>query len=107
MLLIDVYAWATQPDQNATLKRQLAAAIASAAVQVLSEDPVTPNNTNRQLWAKRVLATPTAPLGMADQMIWGCLGNVAIQNELAAPGSHVPDSDLEYCVSTLIDVYSP
>jgi hypothetical protein len=107
MNLVDVYAWATQPDKNAALCKQLAAAVAVAAVQVLSEVATYPNHANRLLWAKRVLLTPAAPLAMADQMVWGVLGNATVQGELAATPFAVPDGDMQFVVSTLIDVYSP
>jgi hypothetical protein len=85
----------------------LAAAIAAAAVGVLSESPDFHNHPNRLSWAKRVLISPDAPGTMADQMIWGVLGNVTIQAELEAEGSVVPDGDLEFSVGQLIDTYAP
>lgn len=106
MNLTDIYDWATAPDQRAILHKQLAAAIASAAVQVLSEDVKTFNHGNRVAWASRVLLTPDAPGKMADQMVWGVLGNATILGELAANRT-VPDGDMQFTVNSLIDVYAP
>lgn len=106
MQLTEVYAWATESDKNAELKKQLAAAIASAAVQILAEPNTTFNHANRVAWANSVLDNPTAPLQQADQMIWGVLGNVTIQSQLAAGGA-VPDGDLQFVVNSLVDTYSP
>lgn len=107
MLLVDVYRWATPADpQNQDLKKQLAAAIAIAAVQVLSEATSTTNHANRILWAKRAIATANAPHDMALQMIWGVMANVAIQNEITASGT-VPDGDMQFTVNSLVDTYAP
>lgn len=106
MQLVTVWEWATQPATNANLKKQLAAAIATAAVQVLAEDYKTWNHANRVTWANTVLATPDAPSEEADQFIWGVLGNVTIQGELETNGT-VPDGDLQFTVASLIDTYAP
>lgn len=105
MLLIDVFGWATDVDRNATLKKQLAAAIANAAVQILAEPETTYNHERRVTWARSVLASPDAPAKEADQMIWGVLGNTTIQGELGAGGT-VPDSDLQFTTNSLVDTYA-
>lgn len=105
MQLVDVYNWATEPAANATLMKQLAAAIATAAVQVLAEPETTYNHDKRIAWARACLATPEAPLEMANQMIWGVLGNVTVQGELQSTGV-VPDGDLAFVVASLVDTYA-
>lgn len=107
MLLLEVYAWATGGHANGDLKNQLAAGIAVAAVNVLAESTDAHNHANRVLWAKRVLNSPQSPLDMANQMIWGVLGNTTIQGELAAEGSVVPDGDLFFVIASLVDTYAP
>lgn len=105
MLLIDVYRWGTDSSKNGDLRKQLAAAIATAAVQVLAELPETVNHADRLMWAQSVLATPDAPAAMADRMLWGALGNPAIQNELQQDGA-VPDGDLQFTVNSLVNTYA-
>lgn len=105
MDLSTVWQWATQPDHNAELKKQLAAAIATAAVQILAEPEQTYNHERRVAWARSVLESPDAPGKVADQMVWGVLGNVTIQGELDANGT-VPDNDLSFTVASLVDTYA-
>lgn len=107
MLLADMFKWAapSQPS-NEDLRKQLAAAIAMAAVAVLTESANTANHANRLTWAKRVIATRDAPIQMADQMAWGLLGNATIQAALATTGV-AADSDVSFVVASLIDVYAP
>lgn len=106
MQLSNVYTWATSTEENAEFKKQLAAAIATAAVAVLAESRDVANHDRRRVWAASVLASPNAPLDMANQMIWGVLGNTTIQGELSANGV-VPDGDLAFTINSLIDVYAP
>jgi hypothetical protein len=105
--LIDVYGFAVEPAQNADLKKQLAAAIATAAVQILSESKDTANYDDRHTWAKRAIATPAGPGLMADQMIWGFLGNATVQADLGADPPAVDDGAVQFVVNTLINVYAP
>ncbi len=106
MLLIDIYSWATQPAQNTVLVKQLTAAIATAAVQVIAESADIPNHAGRILWAKRVLATASSPGEMAQEMIWGLLGNGTIQADITATGT-CSDYDVQYVVTNnLINVYA-
>lgn len=74
-------------------------AVATAAQQVLAEAPSTVNHTARVAWAK--LALKDAAL-MADEMMWGVVGNPTIQN-LAAGST---DNDIQFVVNSLIDTFA-
>jgi hypothetical protein len=99
MTLAEVYSWATDTTRNATLKQQIASALAVAAVNVLAESGNTDYHLLRAAWAKSVLASSDAPLELANKYIWGVLGNPSIQASLESSGA-VSDSDLQFTVNS-------
>ena len=105
MQLTNVYDWATLDQANANLKKQIAAAIAVAAVNVLAEPIATEHHMERAAWARKVLATSTSPLEEATQMIWGVLGNATIQNDLQTNGA-TTDANVQFVVDSLVDTYA-
>lgn len=97
MAYADIYAPAT--DATHSLRKQTAVAMFKAAVDIVAEDPGTPNHANRMWWARQVLDSNSGPVEMASRWIWKVLENATIQ----ANPSAATDSDVQFVVNSIID----
>lgn len=86
---------------------QLAGALLAAAVQVVNESAGQPNHANRVLFANLILLNPQsaavtmAPALMTNATLAGQAGNVP-----GASGTPFSDSDVDFVVASLYDVYA-
>lgn len=93
--------------KNPTTLDQLAGALLAAAVQVVNEPTSQPNHANRILFANLILlnplqaATTMAPALMTNPTLAGQAGNAP-----GASGTPFADSDVDYVVASLFDVYA-
>jgi len=96
--LLDTYNLATGTDGSILLAK-CTAAVAKTAQAILSEPPQTQNHSNRLRWAKAALVDPSSE---AKRMLWAVLGNPTVQ----ANGASTPDSDLEWVVGQLVNIFA-
>lgn len=95
MALLDVY----NLKSNAEFKARIAAAVASAANDILNEDPGTTNHAERVVWAKAAMKDAE---GSAEQMLWSVVQNPTIQtNGLASS-----DNDIQFVVNSNVDYFA-
>jgi hypothetical protein len=85
--------------RNTTLKDKVSVAVAVAAQDVRNEAENTPNHRARRRWADMASVNPEA---IAEQMMWAVLGNPTIQTN----GEESPDSDVQFVVNGLVDVFA-
>lgn len=98
MAYTDIYTAAT--DGTHVLRKQVAVAMHSAAVDVINEDEATENHSNRLVWARRVTQGNSGPLDMAERWIWKVLENATIQ---ASPDT-ATDNDVQFVVNSIVNV---
>lgn len=85
------------------LINRIEAAVAYVAQYVLIEDVNAVNHAARLAWAKQVLLSNQSR-SMAQSMAWAVIANATIAALLAA-GAPVPDSDIEYVISSSAAVW--
>lgn len=100
MALTDIYDAAVPADSR--LRKQIAAAVHKAAVDVRNEATNTANHARRLTWADKVLNNPDGPAFWAGVFVWGVLENATI---VASPGA-ATDNDVQFVVNSLIDRYA-
>ena len=93
MAYTDIYNAATVADH--VLRKQVAVALAKAAVDIQNEDPATANHSQRLSWARKAADDPVA---WAEKAIWIVLENATIQ---AAPTT-TTDSDVQFVVNSAV-----
>lgn len=101
----DIYAATGADPAKPRLIKQIAVAVSKAATDVLNEDDATAKHSDRLTWARRVKLSGggvSAPVTMAESMVWEVLANATIQ---AAP-SAATDSDVQFVVNSLIDKFA-
>lgn len=76
---------------NAMLRNAVVAAVALVALEVVAEDPATPDHTLRLEWANRALEQTT---GVAEGMLWAIAANDGI-GQAALNGKPTDDLVLE------------
>jgi hypothetical protein len=84
---------------SSNLRNRVTVAVVKAAQDVLNEDAGTPNHAGRLRWAQTALQDAE---GMAERLLWGVVGNAAIQ----ANGEASADGDLQFVVNGLIDTFA-
>jgi hypothetical protein len=86
---------------------QVQGALLAAAAQIFNEDPTAPNHASRRAWANAIYASPEA---QARAFMPGMLTNATIAasagNAPGDSGTPVSDSDVDYVVSSLFNVYA-
>lgn len=97
MAYTDIYTAAT--DDTHVLRKQVAVAIFTAAVNVVNESPDTENHAARLHWARRVLVGNDGPTSEAGVAIWKVLENATIQ---AAPAAS-EDNDVQFAVNAIVN----
>lgn len=83
---------------NAALSNRMTCAVAIAAQAVFGEDAGTANHAARLAWAQKAIADPEA---MGRKMVWGVLGDPAIQ----AAGAGATDAQIQASVDALVDQF--
>jgi len=96
MAYTDIYTAATTSDH--VLRKQIAVAMFSAAVDIINEAESTANHYNRLAWAKKVVSSNSAPLTEAEKWIWKVLENATIQASPAA----AEDNDVQFVVNSIL-----
>lgn len=93
--------------RNETFAARTAMCLTIAAINVANEADTTPNHANRLAFAQRVLKNEINSKLVAAAAI---AYNGTLQAEInAAPsqfGASVPDSDLQFVVNSLIDLFA-
>lgn len=85
--------------RSAVLKDKVSVAVAVAAMNIRNEAESTANHRARRRWAESALINPELA---ADSMLWAILGNPVIQDA----GDDSTDSDVQFVVNSLIDVFA-
>lgn len=96
MALIDKY---NLRHGSAVLRNRIAAACATAALDVLYEADTTPNYTQRRGWAISAL---TDASGMAERMMWAVIADATI----ATKGEAATDAEIQNAVNGRIDLFA-
>jgi hypothetical protein len=96
MSLIDIRNLALEAGN---LKAKTEGACLKAAYDIINEDPVTANHTNRIAWARDVLLDFQLEAG---KMYLTVLSNVTIQIN----GNNSTDNDVQYVVNSLINQFA-
>lgn len=93
--------------RDPTVLDQLAGVLLSAAFNVVNESPGTANHANRVIFANLIFANcqqaalVVAPALMTNPTLAGQAGNAP-----GPSGTPFPDSDVEYVVSSVFDLYA-
>jgi len=85
------------------LINRIEAAVAYVAQYILIESPDAVDHAARLAWAQRVLLNNQSR-SMAQAMAWAVIANATIAAALSA-GEPVPDSDIEYVISSSAAVW--
>lgn len=97
----------TQLIQSEVFIQQLAGSLLAAAAQIINESSNQPNHANRVLYSRSIIASP---LEAAQYMAPAILLNATIAAEAGNPvgesGTPIPDSDLDFVVASIFDVYA-
>jgi hypothetical protein len=88
--------------KNQTFLDQLAGALLAAASQVINESANAQNHANRLAYANAILVNPAL---QASFMAPGVLTNATISAEAGTPQT-IPDSDMDFVVASLVDIYA-
>jgi hypothetical protein len=88
--------------RNAVSLDQIAGSLLSAASQIANEAPTTANHANRAALANAILLNPA---GRASLFAPGLLTNATIAAAAATPDA-ISDSDVDFVVASLFDVYA-
>lgn len=91
--LLTLYQLASDNSPN---RSKVAAAVAIAAVTILTEDVNTVSHAARLAWAQKALLEPN---DMATKMIWGVLSDANVQ----AAGANASDAVIQTSVNTLVN----
>ena len=93
--------------QDANFLNQVAGSLVSAASNVVNEASSTANHNRRVSYAEGIFANP---LAQARIIAPGLLSNATIAGDaggaIGASGTPVSDSDLDYVIASLFDIYS-
>lgn len=96
MAYTDIYAAAV--NVSGVLMQQVTVAMFQAAVDIVNEDPSTPNHDNRLVWARKATDSVGSLQIEAQRWIWKVLENASIQ---AAPEAS-SDNDVQFVVNSII-----
>ena len=96
MAYTDIYTAAVAEDS--VLRKQIAVAMFKAAVDIINEDVSYENHYNRLVWARKILASNSAPITEAEKWIWRVLENATIQ---ANPAT-ATDSDVQFVINSIL-----
>jgi hypothetical protein len=92
---------------NPTFIQQVQGALIAAAAAIIQEATTTADHANRIAWANAVIGNPT---GQTAYFLPGMLTNSTIVGEAGnaagASGTPCPDSDVEYVVASLWNIYA-
>jgi hypothetical protein len=93
--------------RNQNFQDQVEGALLAAAFNVINESPDAPNHRNRLAWANAIYTNPTAQMKF---FLPGMLTNPTVAAEAGKAagdsGSPVTDSDVDYVVASLFDIYA-
>jgi hypothetical protein len=92
---------------SSTFIEQLAGSLLASAAQIVHEAANAPDHTNRLAYARSIIGNPIAA---AQFMAPGVLLNSTIAGEAGNPngdsGTPIPDSDLDFVVASIFDIYA-